>query len=191
MTSPLSALLEKQVEDLWHRLDHEKITPWAFMTAGQLFRVTDFYGRQISYQGIAFEGSPRQVFWSRYIEPFLEEAADKVVKETLSLATEKKQDARVALAEASGLIKSLVRRAFHRMANIDRRLRGNGYPESVAIRSVESNIAQLDVFIDRRVSAELAMLQPKSRVNDFYNDHPFLFWLVGLVIAAAVSFAAT
>jgi hypothetical protein len=191
MSSPLYPLLETKVEDLWRRLDYSQISPWAFLAAGPLFRVADFHGRVISYQGIAFEGSPRQVFWGGYIEPFLEDLTEKIIKETLVLADERKQDAKIALSDASGLAKSVVRRAYGRMADIDRRLRGKGFPESLAIRSVELEIAGLDEFINKRIAAELAMIRPRWWINDFYSAHPFLFWLIALAVGALVSFTAT
>jgi hypothetical protein len=181
----LYPIVEKFVDDAWIRLNNEQITPWAFLNAGPAFTCKDFYGRTISYQGIAFDGSPRQVFWGRYIEPFLEDITDKVVVETLRLSVDKQQDATLALAETSGLLKSLVRRAYRRMAEIDRRLRGNGNPESVPLRSTESEVASTEQFIDRRIGSEIAMLQPKPKrsINDYYNANPFLFWLIPLLIA--------
>lgn len=190
MATPLYPIIEKIVDDAWVKLDREQITPWAFMNAGPKFAVSDFYGKTISYQGILFEGSPRQVFWSRYIEPFLEDLAVKVVAETLRLTTEKKQDPRLCLPEAAGLLKSVARRAFERMADIDRRLRGRGFPQNVPLRSIASELGAVEAFIDRRVASELAMFRPKFWLNEFYNEHPFLFWLIALLVGAVVTFAA-
>jgi hypothetical protein len=77
------------------------------MTAGPLFQIKDFYGKTIAYQGIEFEGSPRHVFWGRYVEPFLEDVVDKIVNEALRLAEQKNQDTATVLADVSGLLKSL------------------------------------------------------------------------------------
>jgi hypothetical protein len=158
MPSPLFGLINKFVEDEWVKLDRQQITPWAFITAGPPFRVTDFYGHSISYQGILFEGSPEHVFWGRYIEPFLEDLVIRTMEETLRLASARRQDARQAMQEAGGLLKSVVRRAFSRMADIDRRLRGRGYPQSVSIRNVEGNVGMMERFVDERVRSELKML---------------------------------
>ena len=185
MTTPLYSLIEKLVEDSWVVLDQKQITPWVFMTAGPLFKCTDFYGRQISYQGIAFSGSARLVFWTRYIEPFLENIIDHVVTETLRLSAEKKQNPKLTLLEASSLLKSLIHRAYGGMADIDRRLRGKGDPKSVPLRSTDSEVAGMEQFLDRRINAELAMLRPWRRINEFYNEHQFLIWLIGSLITIA------
>ena len=159
MASPLAPILSKYVEDEWVRLEHQQITPWAFLTARQPFRVQDFYGRTIAYQGVAFEGSLRQLFWGRYIEPFLENIVHKTMEEALRVAAERKQNAREPLLEVAGILKSLVRRAFRRMAEIDRRLRGKGYPSSVPLRSVDAEVEEVERFIDERLAAELRMLE--------------------------------
>ncbi|MDH3504429.1 MAG: hypothetical protein OEM58_07870 [Nitrospirota bacterium] len=160
------------------------------MTAGPLFKCTDFYGRQISYQGIEFSGSARDVFWTRYIEPFLENIIDHVVTETLRLSAEKRQDPKLTLLEASSLLKSLIHRAFRRMADVDRRLCGKGYPEKVPLRNTDSEIAGMEQFLDQRIIAELAMNKPRHWINEFYDEHPFLFWLIGFLITAAGLFLA-
>lgn len=162
MSSPLYGLIQKFVEDEWIRLDREQITPWVFLTAGPPFQVKDFYGQAISYQGISFEGSPRQVFWGRYIEPFLEDLGLRTLDEVLRIAANRKQDPQLPLKEATGLLASVIRRAFTRMADIDRRLRGRGFPSSVPVMDVEGNIASVEHFLYERLGAELQMLdQPK------------------------------
>lgn len=158
MSSPLFGLIQKLVEDEWIRLDREQITPWAFLTAGPPFHVRDFYGRSISYQGIQFEGSPREVFWGGYIEPFLEDLGLRTLDEVLRIAANRQQDPQLPLEEATGLLKSVVRRTFARMADIDRRLRGRGFPSSVSIMSVEGHIASVERFLTDRLKAEIEML---------------------------------
>jgi hypothetical protein len=191
MTSPLYPLITKLIGDEWVRLERNQITPWAFLTAGPPFRIKDFYGKQISYQGIGFEGSPSQVFWGRYIEPFLEDSVDRLVKETLRLCEEKREKPNEPLTELGGLLKSLAHRAYDRMVEIDQRLRGRGYPESVGRRRTDREFKRMEEFIDQRISAEQAMVKPRLRINEFYNEHPFLFWLIALIVSAAIGLIAS
>jgi hypothetical protein len=191
MTSTLYPLVAKMIEDEWVKLERNQITPWAFVTAGPPFRCKDFYGKQISYQGIGFEGAPREVFWSRYIEPFLEDIVDRLVKETLRLCEEKRQRTNEPLAELGALLKSLAHRAYEHMAVIDQRLRGKGYPNNVPRRTTEREFKGMEAFIDQRVHAEQAMTKPKYRINEFYVEHPFLFWLIALLVSAVVGVIAT
>jgi hypothetical protein len=160
MPSHLYPILSKLIEDEWMRLDRNQITPWAFMTAGPAFRCKDFYGREIAYQGVKFEGSPRQVFWGRYIEPFLEDLVHRMVEETLRLAAARQQNAQQPLAEVGTLLKSVAQRAYRRMADIDQRLRGEGFPNRVSQRRIDGELARMEQFIDQRIQAECAMATP-------------------------------
>ena len=191
MTSALYPLLSKFIEDEWVGLERNQITPWAFLTAGPPFRCKDFYGREIAYQGFGFEGSPRHAFWGRYIEPFLEDIVERAVQETLRLATEKKQNAKEPLVEVGNLLKSVAKRAYDRMAGIDQRLLGKGFPEKVPRRNIDAEFTNMSNFIDQRVQAELAMTKRGFKVNDFYHDHPFLFWFLALLVGVIVTFAVT
>ena len=189
MTTPLYPILSKYIEDEWVRLERNQITPWAFMNAGPPFRCKDFYGKEIAYQGGGFEGSPRDVFWSRYIEPFLEDITERTVQEIINLAKDKQQEANELLTEVSALLKSLTRRAYDRMATIEQRLLGKGFPEKITLRNLDEKFANMESFIDQRINAELAMTKRKCSINDFYNNQPFLFWLIALLLGAILTVA--
>ena len=109
---------------------------------------------------------------------------------SIRLTTERKQDARVVLPEAAALLKSVIHRAFGRMAEIDRRLRGKGFPQSVSLQSTSNEIAEVEAFVERRIAAEVSMVKRRYRINDFYNEHPFLFWFIALLVGSLVTFAA-
>lgn len=166
MESFLSPILAKIVEDEWVKLERSQITPWAFMTAGPPFRCQDFYGKQISYQGVKFEGSPRDVFWGRYIEPFIEDIAHRIVQQTIQLCAEKNQSAQRPLAEAGELLKSVARRVYKRMAEIDQRLRAEGFPDRVQRKNIDSYLAKMTSFIDKRVQAEIAMAKDREKQRE-------------------------
>lgn len=157
------------------------------MTAGPPFSCKDFYGREISYQVIEFEGSPRDVFWGRYIEPFLEDIVDRSVNETLRLAKERSQNATEALSEVQNLLLSLAQNTYRRMSEVDRLLRGRGNPESVPNRDSSSELNATERFIEQRINTEKAMYKPKLWINEFYNEHTFLFWLLALVLGGVIS----
>lgn len=94
------------------------------------------------------------------------------------------------LGELNGLMKPLARKIFRRMADIDRRLRGGAFPESVPLRSVERVVATLESYIDGRVNAEIAMLPPPSRWRSFetiYQEHAAVVWLLGTVVSVGLT----
>jgi hypothetical protein len=185
VTSPLYPISRKRIEDAAERIVRDQVRPWAFLNAGPPFKVKQFSGRDISYQGIGFKGSPRTVYWGRYIDPFLEALAIEEIDFAISSATAKKVDATLLLPEVQGLLIVAVQRIFREMAEIDRRLLGNGYPESVPLRSVEGEVSQLRAFIEERIRCELAMWKPKSAVEEWYDRNKFWVWLVGIVVAVA------
>ena len=127
--------------------------------------MSDFYGKSISYQGVEFSGSARDVFWHRYIEPFIEDAADRAFNETLRIARDRQFAADIPLKETAGLLVSLSRKSFRRMEDIDQRLRGKGYPNSVPRYDTESEQAKVERFIVRRAEAEVAMLPPPVKAD--------------------------
>jgi len=79
------AVISKLVNDEWEKLRRNNITPWVFLNSGKPMNVVDFYGKTISYDGVEFEGSPSNVFWGRYIDPFLEDIALRMFDRTLTL----------------------------------------------------------------------------------------------------------
>ncbi len=75
------------------------------------------------------------------------------------------------------------------MADIDRQLRGKGYPKKVTLKNVSSEIQNMDKFIDNKINDELAMHKKKHWINEFYKEHPFLFWLITLLFSTIVTIA--
>jgi hypothetical protein len=189
VTTPLHPIFRKRIEDATEQIIRDQVTPWAFLTAGPPLKVKQFGGREISYQGIGFDGSPRTVFWGRYIDPFLEALSIEEIDFAVSSAKERKVDATLLLPEVQGVLVAAVQEIFQQMAEIDRRLLGNGNPESVPLRSVEGDVSRICAFIDDRIKCELAMWKPKSAAEEWYEENKFLVWLVGIIVAV-VGFAA-
>jgi hypothetical protein len=187
--------MEKFVRDECEKLDRDQITPWAFLKAGPPMRVKNFHGREIAYQGLAFEGSPRTVFWSRYIEPFLEDLTFRAVDYALKLSAEKGVNPQPVLTEVQGLLHSYTRATLERMAEIDARLR-KPLLGGMARRSIAREQREMERFIDARINAELAVIRrPRSwwkAINAWWKEHPVLPWsitaaigLIGLVAKCA------
>jgi hypothetical protein len=178
----LYPIINKLINDEWVRLHRDQIIPWVFLNTGRVFRCKDFYGKEIQYQGVLFEGSPREVFWGRYIEPFLEDISYRAIDQTIQLCNEKMEILKEPLLETSELLKILVRKAYDLMADVDQRLRGSGFPQNIMKRSVDGEIAAMDIFIDDRVKSEIAMYKPPVKSIKFYHEHPFLFWSISIFL---------
>lgn len=185
MTTPLYPTFEKRIGDATEQLLHKQVEPWTFLNTGHPVQVKTFDGRNISYQGIGFEGSPRQVFWSRYIEPFLESLAIQEIAAAVAAARERRVDAKLLLPEVQGLLLSASRKVLARMAQTDQRLLGKGYPQSVPLRPIENEVASVREFIEKHVRAELEMWLPKAWYEEWYERNKFWVWVVGTLLAAA------
>ena len=183
MTTPLYPTFRKRIHDAFENLIRRQVTPWSFLTSGRPFRIQYFDGKQIAYEGVGFEGSPRDVFWSRYIEPFLEDIAIREIEAAVSQAKERGIDARQLLPEVQTLLSAGFRRVYARMTDVDRRLRGRGFPDKVAIRPVEREIAVMDEFLGERIKTELAMWQPKAITEYWFERNKFWVWIVGITVS--------
>jgi hypothetical protein len=183
MTTPLYPAFRKRVDDAVGQIIKQQVTPWSFLTAGPPFRIKMFDGKQIAYEGVGFEGSLREVFWSRYIEPFLEDLCISEIGAAVAMAKERGVDARLLLPEVQNLLSAGCRRAYVSMADVDRRLRGKGFPDKVDLRSIDQEVSAMAQFIEERVRAELAMWKPKSRVEFWYERNKFFVWAIGIVVS--------
>lgn len=170
----------------FERLEREKVTPWVFFLTNAGVRLKDFFGKEIHYSGIEFEGSPRTVFWNGFIQPFLGDIVSRHFSQTQNFCKEKGVDATVPMEETAILLKKGINRIYERMSDIDQRLRGKGYPSSVPRYNHRKEVAFSEAFVDERLIAETA-LQPKkkNRLNTFYEEQKFWFWFIGIIIAVA------
>lgn len=182
MTTPLFPTFQKRINDSFEQLDKKQVTPWAFMTAGPPFRIKTHDERQISYQGIGFEGSPRHIFWSRYIEPFMEEICITEIDAAVEMAKQRDVDARQLLPEVKDLLLAEIRRTYSRMAEFDRRLRGKGFPQSVDLRSTDKEYAVMTDFVETRIRSELQMWKPKTALQIWYEHNKPTVWIIGVVL---------
>ena len=190
MTTPLYPSFEKRIDDAAIRLLREQVDPWAFFNAGYPVRLTTCDGRKVDLQGGGFEGSPRQVFWSRYIEPCIENLAVQEIREAVAAAHKRGVDARRLLPEVQGLLLSATAKIFQRMAEIDQRLRGKGFPQNVGRRSVEQEVAAVREFIEKHVRAELEMWSLDPGVQPAAKEREQKFGIVCSPRQSSIDFAS-
>ncbi len=174
----LYPITRKFIEDEWVKLKQKQITPWSFLTSGKIFSCKYFNGKEITYQGGTFEGSPRYVFWERYIEPFLEDISVRVINETVKLCHDKDQELEPALRETAALLNLLIKNTYNSMVDVDQRLRGKGTPENVEKRNVSMEISAMEDFVESLIKAELAMWKRPSKFQKFREKHPIIIFII-------------
>lgn len=162
MSTPLYPIFRKRINDAFEQLIRQQVTPWVFIKAGPPFRINRFDGRQIAYEGIEFIGTPEAVFWSRYIEPFIENLCISEIDTAVEMAKQRDVNAKLLLPEIQDLLTTGITKVYENMADIDRRLRGKGYPETIPRRSVTFEIDRMETFCKERIQAELDMWQARE-----------------------------
>ncbi|PKN68651.1 MAG: hypothetical protein CVU54_13540 [Deltaproteobacteria bacterium HGW-Deltaproteobacteria-12] len=182
--SPTYSFIKERIEFEFQKLEKDKVTPWAFFLSGKELKLTDFFGKQVYYFGIEFEGSPREVFWKGFIQPFLQDITSRSFTETREFCITREIEMKQPIEETARLLKAGINRIYERMSDIDRGLRGLGFPNSVPKYNPRSEIETSEAFVLERMDAELA-LAPKKRktLNTIYEEQKFWFWFIGIAIA--------
>lgn len=187
MNSPVHSLIKECVELEFQKLEKSKITPWAFLLNDKGLTLTDFFGKSVSYTGVQFEGSPRDVFWGGFIQPFLNDIVSKSFSKTRDFCRKENLNSKLPLEETAGLLKVGIQKAYERMADIDQGLRGRGFPKSVLRYNPKNEISRSYSFVDERLVSELALQSmQKKTLNNFYEEHKFWFWSIGIIISAVI-----
>lgn len=154
MTNGAHLAIQQYVDEAASALIRNQVDPWLYME-DQGLHVRRADGTEIAYSGIKFEGSPRQVFWStNYIDPYLIALVDAFVDTTSKKAREIGQDVGIVLHDLQGMLEGAIRKVLERMSDIDRRLRGGGFPQSVSSQSIEARLTYLSGYVAARIKAE-------------------------------------
>ncbi len=163
--TPLYARTNKAVHEIDSKLTG-LIHKWHHLNAGVPMRIEKYDGSIISYEGIAYKGSPVTVFWNGFIEPYLENYSLEVLKQTSALAIECQFPVAESVDEAQSLLMVLIRRIYNEMAEVDSILKGNGFefPKKV---DVSGKILGMSELICQHAAIE-RMKKPSSG-NLTYN----------------------
>jgi len=145
--------ISTQANDL---LEH-RVNPWIFFDTGKSVTITNFYGKIISYNGVEFSGTPRQVFWDGFISPFLE----ALIVSDFQWAHQFSKDNNLPQKEVFLLthdhLDETIARVYFTMQSIDQRLRGHGFPDKVAKRSIDHEIETMRLFLNKQYDSSMTL----------------------------------
>lgn len=79
------------------------------------------------------------------------------------MATERKVDGELLLREIQTLLEQGVHKLYSEMARVDRVLRGKGYPESVCLLPVSSQVDEMNKFLVEMIEAEIEMWKNQDK----------------------------
>lgn len=151
------------VENKFKKLNRDKLSPWVFLNSGNIVSMEDFYGHTIQYQGVRFEGSPREVFWGGFIEPFLEDIFVWAFEVALDHAKKRNLDSRELILYTRECLMNGMSLIYKGMQKIDRNLRGNGFPDQVTPRDISREINKMQIKLDEYRDSTLAVLKIKNK----------------------------
>jgi hypothetical protein len=191
VASPLWPRFDKAIADETNAIIARQVSPWAHLKApsGQPLVVHRFDGSAMSWPGGKFEGAPQQAFWRGYIEPFLE----KMVVEQLRAAGQAAKDGGVDAAELIGEVEALLlaacRKVYDRMADVDARLRAEGYADTAARRSIKRELRAVEEFIHKHATTTAALAAIASpripTFGEYLRRYQFLVVLLVLLLVVA------
>jgi len=126
-STKLCAIAKKRVSDQYNRINSELFNFWL---------------QHRTKTGAEFEGSPRLVFWAgdsggrgiyEQHHPYrlLKKAIETVLMDTAETCRKYELEPEPYIDEAKLLLRGLIGSVYRDMANVDRKLRGEGFPESV------------------------------------------------------------
>jgi hypothetical protein len=191
--SPLYPAMEKFVREETEKLDREFLTPWAFFNTDTPLEVKDFHNCtiRVGATNLEFSGSIRDVYWGS-IAPFLEDIAVRAIDETVRRGSGR-PDLAKSLNETRGMLISYSRKTLTRMADIDRRLRGKGFPKTVELQSTTCHEREIEGRINVLVDAQVRLIPPTKR---WWQDELLLKWvalgvtLLGILVTVIVNFSS-
>ena len=188
--TPLYEKTKQKIEDFYIDIDRNKLTPWSFLNSGKLFEVKDYYDKSIRYQGVEFEGTPRNVFWGNFIEPFLEHGITNILEQVASEAKESNLAPEPCIIEAVNLLDSLITRVYYRMAKIDQNLRGKGDPKSVKQKDVSQEIEKMVNYLQQQQKSITEIVTSQSTYSQrekWYQNRTIQASLIGAIALILVS----
>ncbi len=166
--------IKKRVDDLYDKIDNEKLKPWVFINAGVPVKVTKCDGSVISCEGVMFTGTPRNVFWSDdFMPPIIEDAIIKAFDQTIEECRTNGIDSKPQLFETNLILSDFIYRIYNRMASIDSKLMSKDTSENVQHRKdVTDEISKMKQCLKRHYDAALLLVSNEESIKVSYYAAP-------------------
>jgi len=156
----LYARTKKRIDDIYENIEKEKLNPWIFFKTGKMPQITKHDGGIISYKGTSIEFTDAQgiVFWGdNFIPPFIEDAIVKVFDQTIEECRKNNLDPKPYINEADSLLSGFIWKVYNRMADIERRLRGKGYPKNIPRKDVSYEVEKMQRCLKEHYNAAILL----------------------------------
>jgi len=149
---------KKRIDGLYTNIENEKLNPWVFINTGNVVEVTRLDGKIIHFEGVRFEGTPSNIFWSAdFIPPIIEDAIVKAFDQTIEECRKNNLDPKSYIYEANSLLAGFIGNIYNRMADIDRRLRSKGNLKDVGRKDVIDKMKKMNECLKGHYNAAVLL----------------------------------
>lgn len=175
MKSTLYAVIKSDVKDAIGDIQRKAIEPWVFFNSHGV-NIEKAEGGYICIKGVEFSGSAQNGFWGGFASNHIRKAGKEIVENTRKKAIERGVSVEIALTDCHLCLSVCISKLYRKMSEIDQRLRGKGYPESVSRRDVADYIARdlqhLNSIIDSEIASASEPIQTSSWWHNFFELKP-------------------
>ncbi len=180
--SPLNEIIKADVEEITQSLLKDTVEPWIFFGSHGV-NIKKIDGRSISISGVEYSDSAATAFWEGFADAYIKKRSRELIESTRLKALDRNIPLENALQDSLIHLRNMVVTIYNRMAVIDQRLRGKGFPESVPKKSVQPYIDRNYEAIKAMVNAEIECIQSDgSRRSTWLNAFELKPNLFGLGI---------
>ena len=180
--SPLNTIIQADVKEITESILKDTINPWIFFNS-QGVRILKADGSYISISGVEYSGSSILVFWDGFIDAYIYKKSRELIESTRLKAIDRNIPVDIALRECWVHLQAMITTIFNRMAVVDQKLRGKGYPASVKKNNVQKYIARnskkIEVLINAEIECNFPDKSQKSTWLDAFELKPN-FWGLGI-----------
>lgn len=107
------------------------------------------------WSGVSFTGSPRAVFWDRYIEPFLEDCTERLINLIGKESEHNKLNTKAELDILSHYMRNLFSQIYNEMASADQRMMNMGSCHQKNKEDVTQEIIHMNHYLDQHIAMAL------------------------------------
>ncbi|MGE4195452.1 MAG: hypothetical protein AB7E51_18870 [Pseudodesulfovibrio sp.] len=159
------------------RLDEKLIgliIKWHSMSYGGELKIQKHDGSYIHYQGVAYAGSPVQVFWGSWMRDYINNESLKIINEIAQTAREANYDVKRCVDEAVELLCIMAGRVYDKMADVDSKLRGDGINFG-QIRDVSGYKSKFEKHITSHAKIVVDQFSPQAPYETMKSHQQDLF----------------
>ncbi len=157
---------QKRVQDAYERIEEEKLNPWSSINIGKMKPVTKHDGRDISYEGVLYAGTPRLIFWSDdFIPPLIEDAIVQVFDETIEECRKGNLEPKPYIDEANNLLRGFIWKVYNHMADMDQKLARQVDSSKTGRKDISPHTEKMERCLKGHYDAALLLASKKKSAN--------------------------